>query len=455
MPTELAVDRPEDLMFGRAPNPVTTRGGLAIGAGEVIAEVNFTLPTMEIMESTWGQVRDHYRDMTGSVLERMKALGVTGVVIEFEHLPPMTERAEWGAEIVRLIRGELDRAAGWGLRGAIRATPVDARYGNTPPILRRGDLWETLRDSFAACAEAGADILAIESEGGKEVSDVALVYGDMAGMMLALGVLAPRDSRWLWREIRGIADSVPGTLAGGDTACAFANTAMQLAGQQLIPESLAAVVRAMSAVRGVAAVEGGAVGPWKDCGYEGIVVKAIGGIPISMEGHSATCAHFSPVGNVASAACDLWSNESVQNVRLLSGSAPAAFAESLAYDCRLMNAALAQGSEATLQKLFVDSDAPHSPQAYVLTPESAIRLARAIAGLETDYARTRAAAATAVELIREGLDTGALDEFAEPEARWFDRIEADLAELPDDEGELIAATEAEYGELYDAASYGL
>jgi len=211
----------------------------------------------------------------------------------------------------------------------------------------------------------------------------------------------------------------------------------------------------MSAVRGVAAVEGGAVGPWKDCGYEGIVVKAIGGIPISMEGHSATCAHFSPVGNVASAACDLWSNESVQNVRLLSGSAPAAFAESLAYDCRLMNAALAQGSEATLQKLFVDSDAPHSPQAYVLTPESAIRLARAIAGLETDYARTRAAAATAVELIREGLDTGALDEFAEPEARWFDRIEADLAELPDDEGELIAATEAEYGELYDAASYGL
>ncbi len=455
MPTELAVDRPEDLMFGRAPNPVTTRGGLAIGAGEVFAEVNFTLPTMEIMESTWGQVRDHYRDMTGSVLERMKALGVTGVVIEFEHLPPMTERAEWGAEIVRLIRGELDRAAGWGLRGAIRATPVDARYGNTPPILRRGDLWETLRDSFAACAEAGADILAIESEGGKEVSDVALVYGDMAGMMLALGVLAPRDSRWLWREIRGIADSVPGTLAGGDTACAFANTAMQLAGQQLIPESLAAVVRAMSAVRGVAAVEGGAVGPWKDCGYEGIVVKAIGGIPISMEGHSATCAHFSPVGNVASAACDLWSNESVQNVRLLSGSAPAAFAESLAYDCRLMNAALAQGSEATLQKLFVDSDAPHSPQAYVLTPESAIRLARAIAGLETDYARTRAAAATAVELIREGLDTGALDEFAEPEARWFDRIEADLAELPDDEGELIAATEAEYGELYDAASYGL
>ncbi len=455
MPTNLVIDRPEDLLFGSAPNPVTTRGGLTIGAGEVFAEVNFTLPTMEIMESTWGQVRDHYRDMTSSVLERMKALGASGVVIEFEHLPPMTEQAEWGAEIVRLIRVELEKAREWGLRGAIRATPVDSRYGNTPPILRQGELWKMLRDSFTACAEAGADILAIESEGGKEISDVALVYGDMAGMMLALGVLAPRDSRWLWKEIRGIADGVPGTLAGGDTACAFANTAMQLAGQQLIPESLAAVVRAMSAVRGLAAVEGGAVGPWKDCGYEGIVVKAISGIPISMEGHSATCAHFSPVGNVASAACDLWSNESVQNVRLLSGSAPAAFAESLAYDCRLMNTALAQGSEATLQKLFVDSDAAHSPQAYVLTPAAAIRIATAIVAEESDYARTRAAAATAVELIREGLDSGALDPFAEPEARWFDRIAADLADLPEDEGDLIAATEEEYGELYDAASYGL
>lgn len=455
MPKELAVDRPEALIFGRAPNPVTTRGGLVVGGGEVFAEVNFTLPTMEIMESTWGTVRDHYRDMTQSVLERARSLAVKGMVIEFEHLPPMTEFPEWGAEIVRLIRSELAKAEEWGLRGAVRATPVDARYGNTPPILRKGELWETLRSSFDACAGAGADILAIESEGGKEVSDVALVYGDMAGMMLALGVLAPRDSRWLWKEIRAVADSHPGTLAGGDTACAFANTAMQLAGQQLIPETLAAVVRAMSAVRGLAAVEGGAVGPWKDCGYEGIVVKAISGIPISMEGHSATCAHFSPVGNVASAACDLWSNESVQNVRLLSGSAPAAFAESLIYDCRLMNEALAQGTEGTLQRLFVDSDARHSPQAYVLTPEAAIRIAEAIVAEDTDYARTRAAAETAVGLIREGLDSGVLEAFAEPEARWFDRIEAGLADLPEDEGELIDQTREEYGHLYDAESYGL
>jgi methanol--5-hydroxybenzimidazolylcobamide Co-methyltransferase len=107
---------------------------------------------------------------------------------------------------------------------------------------------------------------------------------------------------------------------------------MQLAHQRMMPEVLAAVIRAMSAVRSLAAFEQGAVGPSKDCAYEGPILKAITGCPISMEGKSAVCAHFSPLGNIASAMCDLWRNESVQNVRLLSGSAHDAFTEALAYD---------------------------------------------------------------------------------------------------------------------------
>jgi methanol--5-hydroxybenzimidazolylcobamide Co-methyltransferase len=118
-------------------------------------------------------------------------------------------------------------------------------------------------------------------------------------------------------------------VSGGDSACGFANTAMQLAHQKMLPEVLAAVVRAMSAVRSLAAFEQGAVGPSKDCAYEGPVIKAITGCPISMEGKSASCAHFSPLGNIAAAMCDLWSNESVQNVRLLSGNAPEVFTELL------------------------------------------------------------------------------------------------------------------------------
>jgi methanol--5-hydroxybenzimidazolylcobamide Co-methyltransferase len=72
-------------------------------------------------------------------------------------------------------------------------------------------------------------------------------------------------------------------VPGGDTACGFANTEMQLAQQKMLPEVLAAVVRAMSAVRSLVAFEPGAIGPSKGCAYEGPVIKAITGCPISTE----------------------------------------------------------------------------------------------------------------------------------------------------------------------------
>jgi len=70
-------------------------------------------------------------------------------------------------------------------------------------------------------------------------------------------------------QISDICNANPGVVSGGDSACGFANTAMQLAHQKMLPEVLAAVVRAMSAVRSLAAFEQGAVGPSKDCAYEG------------------------------------------------------------------------------------------------------------------------------------------------------------------------------------------
>ena len=95
-------------------------------------------------------------------------------------------------------------------------------------------------------------------------------------------------------------------------------------------------------------MEEGAVGPDKDCGYEGPFLKAITGIPISMEGKTASCAHLSPVGNIASACTDLWSNESVQNIKLLAGMAPTVYMEQLEYDTRLMNQAIKGGRESIL-----------------------------------------------------------------------------------------------------------
>jgi len=213
------------------------------------------------------------------------------------------------------------------------------------------------------------------------------------------------------------------------------------------------VVRLMAAPRSLVAIEMGAVGPLKDCGYENPILKAIAGVPISMEGKSAACAHSSPLGNIAGAACDLWSNESVQNVRLLSGFAPEVFAEALIYDTRLMNTALERGQGAVLRDMMVDSDRYRDPQAIMLDPEVMYEAARRIVDAGPDhYARTRSMAHLAVETLRRGVAEKKLDLPAN-EARWLDRLEAAVGALPEDEETLRDRVDPGYGSLYLAQEY--
>ncbi|MGO8717871.1 MAG: methyltransferase MtaB domain-containing protein, partial [Acidobacteriaceae bacterium] len=270
-----------------------------------------------------------------------------------------------------------------------------------------------------------------------------------------LGVLAPRDMAWLWDQIGDICDQYPGVVPGGDSACGFANTAMQLAHQKMLPEVLAAVVRAMSAVRSLAAFEQGAVGPSKDCAYEGPVLKAITGFPISMEGKSASCAHFSPLGNIAAGMCDLWSNESVQNVRLLSGNAPEVFTELLTYDCRLMNAAaVSNGGALQMRNWMTASDQWLSPQAAVLSPDATMKIATAIVTADTPYHRTIAAGRAAVDVLNAGIEAGKLH-LSRKEQQWLTRIDEALDAFPEDEEALTDAMDAAYESFYDKSSYGL
>jgi methanol--5-hydroxybenzimidazolylcobamide Co-methyltransferase len=451
--SNLAVSGADELIYGRAPVPVPCGLGLTIGGGQVYPEVNFTLPVITVDSSNWSAIISHYQEMAANILKRAIALRVPGIVLEFELLPAMTEVSEWGAEITALLKRQLEQAhARHGLPCALRVTPTDIRDQAKPPLLRKGAPWEQLSKSLEKNIVAGADIISIESVGGKEVHDQGLLYGDLRAVVFALGVLAPRDMAWLWKHICEMC-AEGGVVPGGDSACGFANTAMQLAHQKMLPEVLAAVVRAMSAVRSLVAFEQGARGPSKDCAYEGPVIKAITGCPISMEGKSATCAHFSPVGNIAAAMCDLWSNESVQNVRLLSGNAPEAYAELLAYDCRLMNTASARGQALTLRQWLTESDEWLSPQAAVLSPEATVRIARAIVGEQDPYRRTVAAGKAAVEVLREGLASGRLNLVAR-ELAWLDKIDRELELLPQAEDELRAAVEDTCHGLYYPASYG-
>lgn len=434
----LAIPDPKDLRFGTAPRPVITRNGLSIGGGTVYPELNFTLPTMLVQAGTMPDVLRQYRDMISSAIKRAVQLEVPGLVLEFETLPPMTENPDWGIGVLTVLLNALDEAkAKHGLRSVVRMTPNDTREMVRPPEMRSGTYWDRMLELFDRSALEGAELLSIESVGGKEVHDEALQMGDMGQIVFALCVLGVRDMQFLWPKVKEIADRHHAVPAG-DTACGFANTAMVLAEQGLIPRVLAAAVRCISAVRSLVAYECGAVGPGKDCGYENVILKAITGCPMAMEGKTAACAHLSPIGNIAAAACDTWSNESVQNVRLLGAMAPTCYLEQLAYDCRLFNEALADGTEGvlTLQRWLVRSDAARDPQAYVLSPESAIKVASAIVSAPNHYRAGVEAGLAAMKLLSDGKREG-LVRIPERETAWIGCIQEALEALPDSEDRFI------------------
>ncbi|MDJ0865232.1 MAG: methyltransferase MtaB domain-containing protein, partial [Myxococcota bacterium] len=223
---ELAIPDPDDLCFGVAPRPVVTRRGLQLGGGTVYPELNFTLPRMSIDASTLPDVRRHYQQTITDALTRAVELEVPGLLVEFETLPPMTQHPAWGLEITQVLLEALEEAhARHGLRTALRVTPNDTREMRRPPAMRSGELWEGMLRLFDDSARAGAELLSIESVGGKEVSDDALTLCDLPQLIFALCVLGVRDMQFLWRQLQEVA-AKHGARCAGDTACGFANTAM-------------------------------------------------------------------------------------------------------------------------------------------------------------------------------------------------------------------------------------
>jgi methanol--5-hydroxybenzimidazolylcobamide Co-methyltransferase len=453
----LAIESLDQFLFGRAPFPVRCGRGVRIGEGPVIPEVNFTLPTIDINCDTWPEIRRQYSEVIEGICKRAVDLEVPELLVEFETLPPMTVHPDWGLEITAILTETLRRYHNtYGLANALRFTPNDTRDHERPPHMRRGQYWDAMAEIFARAGEAGADLLAIESTGGKEVCDEALMNADLRTMVFALGVLAPRDMEFLWKEIVS-ACAKTNVVPSGDTACGFANTAMVLADQKYVPKVFAALVRVASVPRSLVAYEMGAKGPSKDCAYEGPYMKAIAGVPISMEGKSAACAHLSHLGNIAQAVCDCWSNESVPNIRLLSAEAPVVSLEQLAYDCRLMNVASAQSEDDArrLRDWLVESDSHRDPQAFVLRPDVVLRISARIIKEPTPYLRTRAGVRAALEEITNAVGSGELS-IPDREHRWLARYQAEADSLPESEDSLIEEMEsAPEASKYLKEEYGL
>jgi len=419
----------DDLIFGVSKHPLRYGLNLEVGSGEVVPEIKY-FPKRNGEENPEALGKE-YAEITENVLKRAVDLGLSSIQLETEQTFVITKNPRLGGEITSIQKSIMERYADkHGLRCALRVTVADVRELSGD---MRGDEEVVLMlESFDEAAENGADVLSLESIGGKEVFNYSVIRQDTEGVLFSVGVLGSLDMEYLWREIVRIAGR-HGVIAGGDTDCAHGNTAMVLAGglfSNILSHTFAAVVRAIGAARSLVAYEQGATGPGKDCGYENVIIKAVTGLPMSMEGKSSASAHSSLVGNVAAAACDLWSNEQVENVRLYGGWAPQVFTEIIGYDTALMNASLRSGFGAQLRDLLVAAN-PFDPQVLVLSPEGAWRIGRAIVKSPYDYyLKAKEAAREAMSVIDEGYQKSRR-KLSSTEARIFQRMKDFLERAPD------------------------
>lgn len=451
--TQMAYSSGEEMIFGTAKKPVTTKRGIVIGGGHVHPEI---VPHPRPgSEKTLKTLLREYERANGDALERMTIVGHPTLVIENEHVFQMTNNPKWGGEIAAQTAKQMDEyLQKYGLKAAYRSTIADLRKPDMHHM-RESDYTHKIIESFKECAKY-ADIVSIESMGGKEIFDHAIIRNDIEGILFGIGVLGARDMEWMWTQIVEIARA-NNCIPGGDTNCSEANTAMFMAGGMTskdVPHVYAALSRAIAASRTLVAYECGATGPTKDCAYEDPIIKAMAGVPVSTEGKTSACAHADLCGNLIMAVCDLWSNEAVEYHDMFGGTTTAVFAEILGYDVSMLNTSIELGYQFQMKEILVNSDRYRDCHSLILAPDNAWQIGNAIVSNRAKgfYASARAAAMKAGEIIM----NDPLMKLTQHEKEALTNAMKVLESLPEDEGTFVDRCLQKYKKVkgFNPAAYG-
>jgi len=443
-----------EMMFGTAKKPVTTKRGIVIGGGFVHPEV---VPHPRPgSEKTMKTLLREYERANGDALERMTIVGHPTLCIENEHIFQMSHNPKWGGEIAAQTAKQMDDyLAKYGLKASYRSTIADLRKPDMVDM-RTSDYTMEVIESFKECAKY-ADVVSIESMGGKEIFDHCIIRNDIGGILFGIGVLGARDMEWMWNQIVEIAKKNH-CIPGGDTNCSEANTAMFMAGGMTskdVPHVIAALSRAIAASRTLVAYECGATGPTKDCAYEDPIIKAMAGVPIATEGKTSACAHSDLAGNLIAAVCDLWSNEAVEYHDMFGATTTSVFAEILGYDVAMLNTALELGYQEQMKEILVNSDMYRDSHSLILAPDNAWQVGNAIVSnrATSNYASARAGAMKAGEII---LGDAKMKLTAHEKAA-LTKAMADMKALPESEGNFIDMCLKKYKDVkgFSPKSYGL
>lgn len=397
--SQMAYKSADEMIFGTCKKPVTSKRGLVYGGGHVIPEV---VPHPRPgSEKTMKTLLREYERANGDALERCVIVGHPCLMIENEHVFQMTHNPKWGGEIAAQTAKQMDEyLQKYGLKAAYRSTPADLRKPDMHHM-RESDYTHEIIESFKEVSKY-ADVVSIESMGGKEIFDHAIIRNDIAGLLFGQAVLGGIDMEWMWTQIVDIAKK-NNCIPGGDTNCSEANTAMFMAGGYIskdVPHTFAALSRAICVSRTLVAYECGATGPTKDCAYEDPIIKSIMGVPISTEGKTSACAHSDLCGNIIAAVCDVWSNEAVEYHDMFGATTTAVFSEILGYDAAAMNASIDLGYAKEFQACLINSDKYRGPHPFMLAPDNAWEIGKAVVdNSESLYARGKAAATKCGELM--------------------------------------------------------
>ncbi len=439
--TSMAYDSADDMVFGFAKKPVSYGFGLKIGAGYVIPEINYA--PRPGTEKDPAKLRKEYVDyITKDVLDRAVTVGFPNVQLETEWVSQMNQ-AKLSAPVVEGQKEMCEKYhEEYGVNCGTRQTIPDQREADHG--LRTGmDAAHQYPEKLFECAEIacenGADNLSCETVGGKEFADYAVTNGDIIAFLFGVGYLGSIDMTYVWQEFSEIAKKNR-CVAGGDTNCSGANVAMFMAGgmmDQDVQKTFSAVTRAISAARTLAAWESGAMGPDKDCGYEGPIVKAIAGKPCAQEGKNCQCAHCDLQGNLIAQCCDLWSNESVEYHPEFGGSSVQCWFGSIGYESALMNTAIQLKQEKTLRDLYMYTDRTRGPEAYVLAYDHAYEIGKVIAQDGNDlYLRAKNAGLKAAYILLKGYESKELGLTAK-QLDTLQDINKKLSALPDDADKFV------------------
>jgi len=456
--TSMAYAKADDMLFGNSKFPVKAGLGLEIGAGFTTPELNYA-PRPQAGKSKDKLIKEYER-ITTDAMARMVQIGAPSIVLETEHVEQMSNNPDWGGAVAHAQKTIMEEYHDeYGIKCALRHTIGDIRE-DRDYLQLRGDKYTTFMEAFEQCAQNGADLLSVESMGGKEVFDYSILRNDTAGILFGIGVLGSMDMEMIWTDIAAIAKK-NGVVAAGDTDCAQANTAMFIAGGLLdknLAHTTAIVARAISAGRSLCAYESGATGPGKDCGYENTIIKSISGVPIAQEGKTSTCAHSDLMGNLTMQCCDLWSNESVEYHGEFGGTTVQCWSETLAYDCAMMNTSLKLGKGKDLRDILALSDKYRDPQGYVLAYDNAYKVGQAIAkNGNNNYLRTKAAAIECCNIVEEGINSGKL-KLTRFETNALAKVKADLVALTDDADKFMSESLTKYKQevaVFRPENYGL